>query len=55
MIVSTDYVANPHDIALYVSAVLAADKGIPSDIVSNDSGGFDVVTDENKVFRFCRK
>ncbi len=28
-IVTTDKVDNPHEIALYASAVLAADKGIP--------------------------
>ncbi len=54
MIVTTDKVANPSQIALYASAVLAADKGIPSEIVKRDENTYDVVTDEGKIFRFIR-
>ncbi len=52
---SVDYVDDPVKFARYASAVLAADKGIPSHIESNDGRDYDVVTDEGKRFRFCLK
>lgn len=52
---SIDYVDNPHDVALYASAVLAADKGIASELQRNDYNGYDVVTDEGKRFSFRRR
>lgn len=52
---SIDYVDNPKDVALYASAVIAADKGIPSELQANDYNGFDVVTDEGKRFSFRRR
>jgi hypothetical protein len=53
--ITTDCVDNPEKVALYASAVLAADKGIPSDVERIDDNTFDVVTDEGKRFRFCRR
>jgi hypothetical protein len=52
---TTDKVSNPHEIAMYASAIIAADKGIPSEIVKRDDCTFDVVTDEGKIFRFTAK
>jgi hypothetical protein len=48
---STDTVADPLAVANYASAILAADKGIPSDVIKTDYG-YKVVTDENAVFEF---
>jgi hypothetical protein len=54
-IITTDKVSNPEQIALYASAVLAADKGIPSTIEIKKGGKiYDVVTDEGKIFRFIQ-
>lgn len=55
---SVDIVDNPHHVALWASAVLAADKGIPSDVepVNCARGpGYDVVADNGSVFRFLQK
>ena len=49
------YSDNPHDTALSYSAVFAADKGIPSKIVSNSFHGYDVITDEGYVYQMRRK
>jgi hypothetical protein len=47
---TVDYVANPLAYAQYASAVLAADKGVPSTIRTN-SAGYDVIA-EGRIFRF---
>ena len=49
------YTGNPKDYAYTLSACLAADKGIASNVVSNSFNGYDVVTDEGKVFQIRRK
>jgi len=51
---SVDYVENPLNTARYASAVLAADKGIPSRIESHNGRDYAVVTDEGKRFLFCQ-
>jgi len=51
----TDYVENPIQAARHASAVLAADKGIPSHIESHNGRDYAVVTDEGKRFLFCQK
>jgi hypothetical protein len=55
MILSTDFVEDPYRVALYASAVLAADKGIPSEVVRIDDNTYHVVTEAGKIFRFLRK
>jgi len=52
---TTDYVENPIQAARHASAVLAADKGIPSHIESHNGRDYAVVTDEGKRFLFCQK
>lgn len=52
---TTDYVENPIQTARYASAVLAADKGIPSRIESHNGRDYAVVTDEGKRFLFCQR
>ncbi len=49
------YTGNPKDYAYTLSAVLAADKGIASDVVPAVHSGYDVITDEGKIFRIRRK
>lgn len=51
---TTDHVENPLQAARYASAVLAADKGIPSRIESHNGRDYAVVTDEGKRFLFCQ-
>jgi len=50
-IISTDKVDNPKDMANYASAVISADYGI-SNTVEEIKGGFEVVTEDGKVFQF---
>jgi hypothetical protein len=52
---TTDCVENPLQAARYASAVLAADKGIPSRIESHNGRDYAVVTDEGKRFLFLQK
>lgn len=54
MVRSTDKVANAYQVALYASAVLAVDKGVPSEIKKTRKG-YDVVTDKGDIFRFIQK
>jgi hypothetical protein len=49
---SVDYAADPHSAAYRASAILAADKGVPSHLEANDYDGWDVVTDNGKRFQF---
>jgi len=54
MVRSIDNVNDAHKVALYASAVLSVDKGIPNEI-KKTRNGYDVVTDEGDVFRFIQK
>ncbi len=52
---SVDYVDDPVDAARRACIILSGDKGIPCRIESNNGRDYDVVTDNGKRFRFCRK
>ena len=49
------YTGNPKDYAYTLSACLAGDKGIASKVVPSAYSGYDVITDEGKIFRIRRK
>lgn len=52
VIVTNSGLENPHDLALYFSAILAVDKGIPSEVVEIENGWRVVIADEGKAADF---